>query len=74
MQYKPIIAQTLNKLCEVRKAIGDIVGAEMAIDECIKICKETLGREHAATAAANSSKASLCVGKRRFREALQFYE
>lgn len=65
-----MIAQTLNKLCEVCKASGDSVRAEMAINECIKICKETLGRDHAATAAAHSSKASLCVAQRKFHEAL----
>ncbi|CAD2214616.1 TPRcontaining protein [Angomonas deanei] len=73
-KFRPMIAQTLNKLCELKKSIDDAVGAEMCINECLKICVETFGRDHPATAQATSSKASLLAAKKQFREALRLYE
>ncbi|ESL09344.1 hypothetical protein TRSC58_02935 [Trypanosoma rangeli SC58] len=73
-KYRPIIAQTLNKLCELKKAINDATGAEMCIEECLDICIATLGRDSPATAQATSSKASLLAARRQFREARRLYE
>ncbi|KAG8341251.1 putative Tetratricopeptide repeat [Trypanosoma vivax] len=73
-KYRPIIAQTLNKLCELKKAINDSTGAEMCITECLEICVATLGRDSPATAQATSSKASLLAARRQFREARRLYE
>lgn len=73
-KYRPMIAQTLNKLAELKKSINDATGAEMAITECLTICIETLGRDNAATAAATSTKASLLVAKKQYREGLKLYE
>lgn len=74
MKFRPMIAQTLNKLCELKKSLDDAVGAEMCINECVEICIETLGRDHPATAQATSSKAGLLAAKKQFREALRLYE
>ncbi|KEG09874.1 TPR-repeat-containing protein [Trypanosoma grayi] len=73
-KYRPIIAQTLNKLCELKKAINDATGAEMCINECLEICVATLGRDSPATAQATSSKAALLAARRQFREARKLYE
>jgi tetratricopeptide (TPR) repeat protein len=73
-KFRPMIAQTLNKLAELKKAINDATGAEMAISECIEICISTMGKDSAATAHAISTKASLLAGKKQFREALKLYE
>ncbi|EKF32306.1 hypothetical protein MOQ_003847 [Trypanosoma cruzi marinkellei] len=73
-KYRPIIAQTLNKLCELKKSINDATGAEMCINECLEICIATLGRDSPATAQATSSKASLLAARRQFREARRLYE
>ncbi|ORC84676.1 uncharacterized protein TM35_000421340 [Trypanosoma theileri] len=73
-KYRPIIAQTLNKLCEVKKTINDATGAEMCINECLDICIATLGRDAPATAQATSSKAALLAARRQFREARRLYE
>ncbi|KAH9597470.1 hypothetical protein LSM04_008598 [Trypanosoma melophagium] len=73
-KYRPIIAQTLNKLCEVKKAVNDATGAEMCINECLDICIATLGRDAPATAQATSSKAALLAARRQFREARRLYE
>lgn len=72
-KYRPMIAQTLNKLAELRKTINDGTGAEMYINESIDICVETFGRDHPATAHALSSKAGLLAAKKQFREALRLY-
>ena len=74
IKFRPMIAQTLNKLCELKKAVDDPVGAEMCINECLEICIETLGRDHPATAQATSSKAGLLAAKKQFREALRLFE
>ncbi|KAG5491944.1 hypothetical protein GH5_00839 [Leishmania sp. Ghana 2012 LV757] len=74
VKFRPMIAQTLNKLCELKKSLDDAVGAEMCIDECLQICIETLGRDHPATAQATSSKAGLLAAKKQFRDALRLYE
>lgn len=73
-KFRPMIAQTLNKIAELKKAINDATGAEMAISECIEICISTMGKDSAATAHAISTKASLLAGKKQFREALKLYE
>ncbi|EAN77798.1 putative TPR repeat protein [Trypanosoma equiperdum] len=73
-KFRPIIAQTLNKLCELKKTINDSTGAEMCITECLDICIASLGRDSPATAQATSSKASLLAARRQFREAKRFYE
>ncbi|KAG5492488.1 hypothetical protein JKF63_01066 [Porcisia hertigi] len=73
-RFRPMIAQTLNKLCELKKSLDDAVGAEMCINECLQICVETLGRDHPATAQATSSKAGLLAAKKQFRDALRLYE
>jgi len=73
-KFRPMVAQTLNKLAELKKASNDAVGAEMCINECIEICLATVGRESAATAHAISTKAGLLSAKRQFREALKLYE
>nr|CCC93549.1 conserved hypothetical protein [Trypanosoma congolense IL3000] len=73
-KYRPIIAQTLNKLCELKKAINDSTGAEMCITECLEICIATMGSDSPATAQATSSKASLLAARRQFREAKRLYE
>lgn len=72
-KFRPMIAQTLNKLAELRKAISDGNGAEMMINESIDICVETFGRDHPATAHAVSSKAGLLAARKQFREALRLY-
>lgn len=72
-KYRPMIAQTLNKLAELRKVINDGTGAEMCISESIDICMDTFGRDHPATAHAISSKAGLVAAKKQFREALRLY-
>ncbi|CUG87952.1 Hypothetical protein, putative [Bodo saltans] len=73
-KFRPMIAQTLNKIAELKKAINDGVGADMAISECIEICISTMGKDSAATAHAVSTKAGLLAGKKQFREALKLYE
>lgn len=73
-KYRPMVAQTLNKLCELKKANNDSTGAQMCIDECLVICTETLGRDHPATAQATSSKAGLVAGRKQYREAMRLYE
>lgn len=72
-KYRPMIAQTLNKLAELKKLNNDATGAEMNISEAIDICVETFGREHPATAHAISTKAGLVAAKKQFREALRLY-
>ncbi|KPI86340.1 hypothetical protein ABL78_4606 [Leptomonas seymouri] len=74
VKFRPMIAQTLNKLCELKKALDDPVGAEMCITECLEICMESFGRDHPATAQATSSKAGLLAAKKQFRDALRLYE
>ncbi|EPY36365.1 TPR-repeat-containing protein [Strigomonas culicis] len=73
-KFRPMIAQTLNKLCELKKSVDDAVGAELCINECLNICVETMGRDHPATAQATSSKAGLLAARKQFREALRLYE
>lgn len=73
-KFRPMVAQTLNKLAELKKAINDVTGAELCISECIEICLATVGKDSAATAHAISTKASLRAGKKQFREALKLYE
>ena len=73
-KFKPMIAQTLNKLAELRRITNDGAAADQYINECVDICVETLGRDSPATAAAISSKAGLLATRKKFREALQCYE
>ena len=73
-KFKPIIAQTLSKLSEVRRSQGNIHQAEIAINEAIDICIETVGRDSPATAAAQSSKGNCLSAKSNYREALKCYQ
>jgi tetratricopeptide (TPR) repeat protein len=72
-KFKPIIAQTLSKLSEVRRTQGNIQQAEMTINEALDICIETMGRESPATAAAYSSKGNCLSSKQLYREALKCF-
>lgn len=73
-KFKPMIAQTLSKLAEIKRALNDITFAEMYINECVEICVETLGRDSPATAAAISSKGNVLAVKQQFVEAKKCYE
>lgn len=73
-KFRPMIAQTLNKICEIKKALNDAIGAEAAISECIEICLATMGKDAPGTAHAVSSKAGLLIAKKQFREGLKLYE
>jgi tetratricopeptide (TPR) repeat protein len=72
--FKPMIAQTLSKLSEVKRSKGDIEEAWATIEECCDICIETLGRDAPATAAAISSKGNTLSVQQKYREALKCYE
>lgn len=73
-KYRPMIAQTLNKLGELKKLNGDSTGAELCLNECLNICIESFGRDHPATAQATSSKAGVMSMRKNFREAMRLYE
>lgn len=73
-KFKPMIAQSLTKYSEIKRALGDINAAELAINECLDICYDTVGRSSPATAAAMSSKGNVFAVKQQFREALKCYE
>lgn len=73
-KFRPMIAQTLSKLAEIKRALNDIEIAEMYINECVQISVETLGRDSPATAACISSKGNILSMKRKFIEAKKCYE
>lgn len=73
-KFRPIIAQTLAKLAEVKRVEGNIEQAELYINECVEICLLTMGREAPATAAAISSKGNIHAVRQQFREAKKCYE
>ena len=73
-KFKPIIAQTLAKLAEVKRSLGDADTAMVYIEECIDICMETMGRESPATASAISSKGNILSVTQRYHEARKCYE
>ena len=73
-KFKPIIAQTLGKVSEIKRHLRDGSGASDAIDEAIDISIETLGRESPQTAQLISSKGMLLCAMMRFREARKLFE
>jgi tetratricopeptide (TPR) repeat protein len=74
LKFKPIIAQTLSKLSEVRRSQGNITQAEILINEALDICIETVGRDSPATAAAYSSKGNCHSSKQQYREGLKCFQ
>ena len=73
-KFKPMIAQTLGKLAEIKRAQNDSHAAEMYANECLEMCVETMGRDSPATASAVSTKGSLLAAKKKFKEAIKCFE
>lgn len=73
-KFKPMIAQTLNKLAEIKRAQNDAHAAEQYANECLEICVETMGRDSPATASAVSTKGGLLAAKKKYKEAIKCFE
>jgi tetratricopeptide (TPR) repeat protein len=73
-KFRPIIAQTLGKICEVKRVMADAVGARDAVDEAIDISIETLGRDSPQTGQLISMKGMLLCAMMKFHDAKKLFE